>query len=150
MHASPSTILEFMTPNLDITSERVKSHLQKYRLNRQKSQNEFMQNYDCALEGYQTRMGQSLADGEEENTEEQGSWGEVVSAAQKNPKRTACHFRGFCSVTHTHIHRPSRRQGGRVGRYHSYVYVLRARGRVDTSISRYLSLHYLSTRLSTT
>ena len=32
-----------------------------------------MQNYDCALEGYQTRMGQSLADGEEENTEEQGT-----------------------------------------------------------------------------
>jgi hypothetical protein len=62
-----------MTPNPDITSERVKSHLQKYRLNRQKSRKEFMQNYDCALEGYQTRVGQSLADGEEENTEEQGT-----------------------------------------------------------------------------
>ena len=72
-------------------------------------------------------MGQSLADGEEENTEEQGSWGEVVSAAQKNPKRTARHFGGFCSVTHTYTDR-GRRQGGReVG---SYVYVLRARGRL--------------------
>ncbi len=32
-----------------------------------------MQNYDCALEGYQKRMEQSLSDGEEKNTEEQGT-----------------------------------------------------------------------------
>ena len=62
-----------MTPNPNITSERVKSHLQKYRKNRQKSHKEFMQNYDCALEGYQRRMEQSQADGEERNADEQGA-----------------------------------------------------------------------------
>jgi hypothetical protein len=65
--------MEFMTPNPNITSERVKSHLQKYRKNRQKSHKEFMQNYDCALEGYQRRMEQSQADGEERNADEQGA-----------------------------------------------------------------------------
>lgn len=40
-HATPSAIIELMIPNLDMTSERVKSHLQRYRLNIVKSRNEF-------------------------------------------------------------------------------------------------------------
>jgi SHAQKYF class myb-like DNA-binding protein len=52
-HSSPSAIMEHMKQNPDVTSERVKSHLQKYRLNRQKSRNEFMTSYDRALDGFQ-------------------------------------------------------------------------------------------------
>ena len=45
--ASPSIILEYMTQADDlVTSERVKSHLQKYRNNKDKSQAEFMAEYD--------------------------------------------------------------------------------------------------------
>lgn len=51
-HSSPSSIMEHMKQNPDVTSERVKSHLQKYRLNRQKSRNEFMTSYDRALDGF--------------------------------------------------------------------------------------------------
>jgi len=46
-HASPSVIMEQMTQLNDaVTSERVKSHLQKYRNNRVKSEAEFMEEYD--------------------------------------------------------------------------------------------------------
>ncbi|EED95238.1 predicted protein [Thalassiosira pseudonana CCMP1335] len=55
-HSSPSAILEYMAANPDLTSERVKSHLQKYRLNRQKSKKEFMMSYDSALDGFRTRQ----------------------------------------------------------------------------------------------
>lgn len=48
-HSSPSAILEQMPQNDQITSERIKSHLQKYRLNRQKSKKEFMVNYDASM-----------------------------------------------------------------------------------------------------
>lgn len=58
--------MEFMTPTPELTSERVKSHLQKYRLNRSKSRKEFMINYDSALEGYQKRAEQAKEDGCEE------------------------------------------------------------------------------------
>jgi SHAQKYF class myb-like DNA-binding protein len=51
-HSSPSSIMEHMKQNPEVTSERVKSHLQKYRLNRQKSRNEFMTSYDRALDGF--------------------------------------------------------------------------------------------------
>ena len=44
-YATPSGIMEQMIPNLDITSERVKSHLQRYRLNVVKSRNEFKSKY---------------------------------------------------------------------------------------------------------
>ena len=30
-HATPNAIVELVTPNLDITNARVKSHLQRYR-----------------------------------------------------------------------------------------------------------------------
>lgn len=60
-HASPSVILEHMTLQFpkdkeeaskkpQLTSERVKSHLQKYRKNKQKSTNEFMEGYDQWLQ----------------------------------------------------------------------------------------------------
>ncbi|KAK1744179.1 hypothetical protein QTG54_004712 [Skeletonema marinoi] len=51
-HASPSAIMEFMHPNPNITSERVKSHLQKYRKNRDKSRKEFMTSYENSLQGF--------------------------------------------------------------------------------------------------
>lgn len=69
-HSSPSAIMEFMRPNPDITSERVKSHLQKYRLNREKSRKEFMTSYDRSLEGFQKRHLQSQLSGNSEHDED--------------------------------------------------------------------------------
>lgn len=51
-HASPSAILEHMPQHEQITSERVKSHLQKYRLHRLKSKQEFMSAYEASLNNY--------------------------------------------------------------------------------------------------
>jgi SHAQKYF class myb-like DNA-binding protein len=51
-HASPSAILEYMPEHEQITSERVKSHLQKYRLHRSKSKQEFMSSYEASLNNY--------------------------------------------------------------------------------------------------
>ena len=48
-HSSPSAIMEQMPRHEHITSERVKSHLQKYRLHRQKSKEKFMGNYDATM-----------------------------------------------------------------------------------------------------
>ena len=49
-HASPSAILEHMQPlHEQITSERIKSHLQKYRLHRVKSKQKFMSCYQETL-----------------------------------------------------------------------------------------------------
>jgi len=56
-HASPSALMEFMdlssgnnsTNTAAVTSERVKSHLQKYRLHRARSKKEFVASYDAAL-----------------------------------------------------------------------------------------------------
>lgn len=48
-HSSPSTILEHMPKHQDITTERIKSHLQKYRLHRSKSKQEFMSSYEVSL-----------------------------------------------------------------------------------------------------
>ncbi len=48
-HSSPSAILEQMPKHEQITSERIKSHLQKYRLHRQKSKKEFMTSYSSTL-----------------------------------------------------------------------------------------------------
>lgn len=49
-HSSPAAILHFMTKRTDeLTNERVKSHLQKYRKNKDKSITEFMQEYDTWL-----------------------------------------------------------------------------------------------------
>ena len=53
-HASPSALLEHMPEHDQITSERVKSHLQKYRLHRAKSKKEFMSCYDASLNNFQT------------------------------------------------------------------------------------------------
>lgn len=52
-NSSPSAILEQMPAHDEITSERIKSHLQKYRLHRSKHKNQFMESYDGALEKIQ-------------------------------------------------------------------------------------------------
>jgi SHAQKYF class myb-like DNA-binding protein len=48
-HSSPSSILECMAPNDKLNSERIKSHLQKYRLHRAKSKEAFMTSYETTL-----------------------------------------------------------------------------------------------------
>lgn len=47
-HASPAVLMETMGPNLaeDVTSERVKSHLQKYRNNKDRNKEDFLREYD--------------------------------------------------------------------------------------------------------
>jgi SHAQKYF class myb-like DNA-binding protein len=52
-HSSPSTIMEHMPKHRDITTERIKSHLQKYRLHRAKSKQEFMSCYQSSLTKFQ-------------------------------------------------------------------------------------------------
>lgn len=54
-HSSPSTIIEHMPKSPDITTERIKSHLQKYRLHRQKSKEEFMSCYETSLNKFQEK-----------------------------------------------------------------------------------------------
>lgn len=54
-HSSPSTIVEHMPKNPDITTERIKSHLQKYRLHRQKSKQDFMSSYEASLNKFQDK-----------------------------------------------------------------------------------------------
>jgi len=65
-NASPSALLEHMPEHDQITSERVKSHLQKYRLNRAKSKKEFMSCYEASLGNYQASgvKAKSLGSGE--------------------------------------------------------------------------------------
>lgn len=67
-HASPSAILEQMPKHPQITTERIKSHLQKYRLHRVKSKKEFISSYEGSLRSFQSRGGvkgvKSLAGGE--------------------------------------------------------------------------------------
>ena len=48
-NSSPSSILEQMHPHEQITTERIKSHLQKYRIHRQKSKMDFMSSYESSL-----------------------------------------------------------------------------------------------------
>jgi len=52
-HSSPSAIMEHMPKHEQITSERVKSHLQKYRLHRVKSKKEFISSYEASLRNFQ-------------------------------------------------------------------------------------------------
>jgi len=59
--------MEFMHPNPNITSERVKSHLQKYRKNRDKSRNEFMTSYENSLQGFKSRSGEDFDDDESDD-----------------------------------------------------------------------------------
>ena len=51
-HSSPSTVLEHMPKHPQITSERIKSHLQKYRMHRVKSKQEFMSSYEATLKKF--------------------------------------------------------------------------------------------------
>lgn len=52
-HSSPATILEHMPKHEQITTERIKSHLQKYRLHRVKSKKEFISSYEASLRNFQ-------------------------------------------------------------------------------------------------
>jgi SHAQKYF class myb-like DNA-binding protein len=54
-HSSPSSIIEHMASHPDITTERIKSHLQKYRLHRSKSKQEFMSSYEASLVKFQEK-----------------------------------------------------------------------------------------------
>lgn len=59
--------MEFMRPNPNITSERVKSHLQKYRKNRDRSRKEFMTSYENSLQGYKNQSGEEFDDDDSDN-----------------------------------------------------------------------------------
>ena len=59
--------MEFMRPNPNITSERVKSHLQKYRKNRDKSRREFMTSYDNSLLALKNQSGEEHDDNDNED-----------------------------------------------------------------------------------
>ncbi len=59
--------MEFMRPNPNITSERVKSHLQKYRKNRDKSRREFMTSYDNSLLALKNQSGEEYDDNDNED-----------------------------------------------------------------------------------
>lgn len=48
-HSSPSAVLEQMPVHEQVTTERIKSHLQKYRLHRQKSKKEFMSSFESTM-----------------------------------------------------------------------------------------------------
>ncbi|CAB9522130.1 expressed unknown protein [Seminavis robusta] len=49
-HSSPSTILEHVPKHPQMTSNRIKSHLQKYRVHRTKSKQEFLSSYETTLQ----------------------------------------------------------------------------------------------------
>jgi SHAQKYF class myb-like DNA-binding protein len=59
--SSPSTILEHMPKHEQITTERIKSHLQKYRLHRAKSKKEFITSYEASLRKFQNQGGAGAA-----------------------------------------------------------------------------------------
>ncbi|OEU21412.1 hypothetical protein FRACYDRAFT_235035 [Fragilariopsis cylindrus CCMP1102] len=58
-HSSPATILEHMSKHEQITTERIKSHLQKYRLHRVKSKKEFISSYEASLRNFQNHNSSS-------------------------------------------------------------------------------------------
>lgn len=68
-NASPSAIMEFMRPDPNITSERVKSHLQKYRKNRDKSRREFLTSYDNSLQAFKSRSAEDEDDDDSDEVE---------------------------------------------------------------------------------
>ena len=57
-HATPAVVLETMlVQDREVTADRVKSHLQKYRVHRDRSKTEFMVQYDQAFERIKERGG---------------------------------------------------------------------------------------------
>ena len=53
-NSSPSALLEFMAENDDLTVERIKSRLQKFRLKREESKAEFLSSYDDIMARYKS------------------------------------------------------------------------------------------------
>ena len=70
-HSSPSSLLEQMPKDEQTTSERIKSHLQKYRLHRQKSKEDFISSYDAAMTG--------MKNGTLTQDQSSMNWGEVAA-----------------------------------------------------------------------
>lgn len=96
--SSPSTILEHMPKHEQITTERIKSHLQKYRLHRAKSKKEFISSYEASLRKFQSQGGVdaagAIAGGEvaahltysnQENVADGGNGGVLGSADAMSP-----------------------------------------------------------------
>jgi len=53
LNSSPKTLLNLMLPNnYGVTSEHIKSHLQKYRMNPEKSSREFLMLYNDQMRGF--------------------------------------------------------------------------------------------------
>ena len=68
-----------MLPNPNITSERVKSHLQKYRKNRDKSRKEFMISYDNSLQAFKNRSTSDVYDDDESDEKGALTCGEAAA-----------------------------------------------------------------------
>jgi SHAQKYF class myb-like DNA-binding protein len=77
--SSPSTILEHMPKHEQITTERIKSHLQKYRLHRAKSKKEFISSYEASMRTLQNRGGTTAATTGSLNTSGPMTGGEVAA-----------------------------------------------------------------------
>ena len=81
--SSPAALLEYMPKKEEITSERVKSHLQKYRIHRNKSRQEFINNYDGSFHKLNAavshRVNRSSKNRNEENIPSGGGGGLHVS-----------------------------------------------------------------------
>lgn len=56
-HSSPSSLLDQMPRHEQITTERIKSHLQKYRLHRVKSKKEFLACYESSMKQFNASRG---------------------------------------------------------------------------------------------
>eukprot|EP00977_Amphora_coffeiformis_P013243 scaffold3410_cov158-Amphora_coffeaeformis.AAC.17 len=89
-HSSPSTILEHMPKHEQITSERVKSHLQKYRIHRIKSKKEFMSSYDEGLKKIREGTLGTLSAGELASflTHNSMNENEATDSADASPQQT--------------------------------------------------------------
>jgi len=56
-YASPSVVMEHMNDKRDLTSDRVKSRLQKFRKRQSKSKTDFMFDYDSCMEKFTAKRG---------------------------------------------------------------------------------------------
>lgn len=85
-HSSPSTILEHMPKHEQITTERIKSHLQKYRMHRVKSKKEFVSQYEASLRNFNENGMDSVKSVSGGETAAQLSYMEVSGTELAAPK----------------------------------------------------------------